>query len=99
MSAIMQDAAGGSADRAGHRAGRRRRGGFFLRLLRERKAAAVGLGLILFFVVLAIVAPLHLPVQPDRAELRHRPVGRIRADLRRITGWAATTAASTCSAS
>lgn len=41
-----------------------RRSGFFLTLLRERKAAAIGLGLILFFVVLAIVAPLISPYSP-----------------------------------
>ena len=41
-----------------------RRGGFFLGLLRERKAAAIGLALILFFVVLAIVAPLISPYSP-----------------------------------
>ena len=41
-----------------------RRGGFFLGLLRERKAAAIGLGLILFFVVLAIIAPLISPYSP-----------------------------------
>jgi peptide/nickel transport system permease protein len=37
------------------------RGGFFRTLLKERKAAAIGLGLILFFVVLAIIAPLISP--------------------------------------
>ncbi|MGO8960308.1 MAG: ABC transporter permease [Streptosporangiaceae bacterium] len=42
----------------------RRRGGFFISLLKERKAAAVGLALILFFVVLAIVAPLISPYSP-----------------------------------
>lgn len=41
-----------------------RRGGFFLGLLRDRKAAAIGLGLILFFVVLAIIAPLISPYSP-----------------------------------
>jgi len=40
------------------------RGGFFLGLLRDRKAAAVGLGLILFFVVLAIIGPLISPYSP-----------------------------------
>jgi peptide/nickel transport system permease protein len=38
-----------------------RRGGFFLDLLRHRKAAVVGLGLIAFFVILAIIAPLISP--------------------------------------
>jgi peptide/nickel transport system permease protein len=38
-----------------------RRGGFFLAVLRERKAAVVGLAIIVFFVVLAIVAPFISP--------------------------------------
>jgi peptide/nickel transport system permease protein len=37
------------------------RGGFFLRVLRERKAAQVGLGIILFFIVLSLIAPYISP--------------------------------------
>lgn len=40
---------------------RARRGGFFLQVLRERKAASIGLGIILFFIVLSIVAPYISP--------------------------------------
>ncbi|HET9093252.1 MAG TPA: ABC transporter permease [Acidimicrobiales bacterium] len=39
----------------------RRRRGFFLEVLRERKAAAIGLGIIVFFIVLSIVAPYISP--------------------------------------
>jgi peptide/nickel transport system permease protein len=60
MSALMQEPAVG-IDSTG---GGSRRGGFFLTLLRERKAAAIGLGIILFFVVLAIIAPLISPYSP-----------------------------------
>src|SRR6202042_2600195 len=38
-----------------------RRGGFFLRVLRERKSAVVGLGIIVFFILLSIVAPYIAP--------------------------------------
>jgi peptide/nickel transport system permease protein len=38
-----------------------RRGGFFLSVLRERKAAVIGLGLIGFFVILSVVAPYISP--------------------------------------
>jgi peptide/nickel transport system permease protein len=38
-----------------------RRRGFFLSVLRERKAAVIGLAIIVFFVVLAIVAPYISP--------------------------------------
>jgi peptide/nickel transport system permease protein len=41
-----------------------KRGSFFLGLLRERKSAALGLGIIAFFVLLAIVAPLISPYSP-----------------------------------
>jgi peptide/nickel transport system permease protein len=37
------------------------RGGFFLGVLRERKSAAIGLGIIVFFILLAIVAPYISP--------------------------------------
>jgi peptide/nickel transport system permease protein len=37
------------------------RGGFFLSVLRERKSAAIGLGIIVFFILLAIVAPYISP--------------------------------------
>ena len=46
---------GGGADVAASR------GGFFLTVLRERKSAAVGLGIIAFFILLAIVAPYISP--------------------------------------
>lgn len=38
-----------------------RRGGFFLNVLKERKAASIGLGIILFFILLSIVAPYISP--------------------------------------
>jgi len=38
-----------------------RRAGFFLGVLRERKAAVIGLGIIVFFIVLAVVAPYISP--------------------------------------
>jgi peptide/nickel transport system permease protein len=38
-----------------------RRGGFFLGVLRERKSAVVGLGIIVFFILLSIVAPYIAP--------------------------------------
>jgi peptide/nickel transport system permease protein len=38
-----------------------RRGGFFRSVLRERKAAAFGLGLIVLFVIIAIIAPVISP--------------------------------------
>jgi peptide/nickel transport system permease protein len=56
MSVIISEPAAGAGEVAP-----RRRGGFFVGLLRERKSAAVGLGLILFFIVLAIVAPYISP--------------------------------------
>lgn len=37
------------------------RGGFFLGVLRERKSAAIGLGIIVFFILLAIVSPYISP--------------------------------------
>jgi peptide/nickel transport system permease protein len=57
MSALMLEPAAG----AGAVSAPVRRGGFFLTLLRQRKAAVVGLGLIAFFVILAIIAPLISP--------------------------------------
>jgi peptide/nickel transport system permease protein len=39
----------------------RRRGGFFLEVLRERKSAVVGLAIIAFFVILSLVAPYISP--------------------------------------
>ena len=70
------------------------RGGFFLGLLRERKAAVVGLALIVLFVAAGDHRAADLAVQ------RHRPdLCRVRAAVRSTTGSAATTAASTCSAS
>jgi len=57
MSALMQEPTAGLEPVSATR----RRGGFFLNLLMDRKAAAVGLGLILFFIVLALVAPLISP--------------------------------------
>jgi peptide/nickel transport system permease protein len=56
MSVIISEPAAQSAP-----AGLQRRGGFFLGVLRERKAAVVGLALIALFVLLAIVAPLISP--------------------------------------
>ena len=38
-----------------------RRGGFFLEVLRERKAAVIGLAIIVFFIVLSVVAPYISP--------------------------------------
>jgi peptide/nickel transport system permease protein len=38
-----------------------RRGGFFLGVLRERKSAVAGLGIIVFFILLSIVAPYIAP--------------------------------------
>lgn len=38
-----------------------RRGGFFLTVLRERKAAVIGLAIIAFFIVLSVVAPYISP--------------------------------------
>ena len=40
------------------------RRGFFLTVLRDRKAALVGLGLLVFFIILAIIAPLISPYSP-----------------------------------
>jgi peptide/nickel transport system permease protein len=56
MSAIVQDpgiAREGAAVRS--------RAGFLRQVLRERKAAALGLGIIVFFVLLAIVSPVLAP--------------------------------------
>lgn len=39
--------------------------GFLRSVLRERKAAVVGLGIIAFFVVLSVVAPLVVPYSPN----------------------------------
>jgi peptide/nickel transport system permease protein len=44
-----------------------RRGGFLLEVLRERKAAVIGLSIIVFFVVLSIVAPY---ISPYSASVR-----------------------------
>jgi peptide/nickel transport system permease protein len=60
MTALMQEPTAGIEPVAGTS----RRGGFFLNLLRDRKAAAFGLALILFFIVLAIIAPLISPYSP-----------------------------------
>ena len=60
MSVLMQEPAAGPELAAAGRSSR----GFFISLLKERKAAALGLGLILFFVVLAIAAPLISPYSP-----------------------------------
>ena len=60
MTALMQEPAAGIEPIEG----RRRGNGFFIGLLKERKAAAIGLGLILFFIVLALVAPLISPYSP-----------------------------------
>ena len=56
MSAIVQDPAialEGTAVRS--------RAGFLRQVLRERKAAVLGLGIIVFFVLLAIVSPVLAP--------------------------------------
>ena len=60
MTALMQEPSAGIKPVAATS----RRGGFFLDLLTERKAAAFGLALILIFVVLAIIAPLISPYSP-----------------------------------
>jgi hypothetical protein len=70
-----------------------RRRGFFLGVLRDRKAAVVGLAIIAFFVVLALVAPYISPYSASAQSCPCTPRHRF------ITGLAATTAASTCSAS
>ncbi len=57
MTVIISESAAGPAEPAGLQ----RRGGFFLGVLRERKAAVVGLALIALFVLLAIIAPLISP--------------------------------------
>ncbi len=95
MSALISEPAAepGLADRTPGR-----RGGFFIGLLCERKAAAIGLGLILFFVVLAIIAPLISPYSPTAQTCgAARPPCTRRSPV--STGSAAMTAASTCSAS
>ncbi len=68
-----------------------RRAGFFRSVLRERKSAVIGLSIIVFFVVLAIIAPYIAPLQRHPAELRG-----VRPAVKPSTGSAATTAASTC---
>jgi peptide/nickel transport system permease protein len=57
MSALMQEPTAGIEEISASR----QRGGFFLSLLRQRKAAALGLGIIVFFVLLAIVSPAISP--------------------------------------
>ena len=63
MSALISEPAAGPDATAAGIAGRTpgRRGGFFLGLLRERKAAVVGLAIIALFVLLAIIAPFISP--------------------------------------
>jgi peptide/nickel transport system permease protein len=57
MSALMQEPATGIEPVEGHRRG----SGFFVSLLKDRKAAALGLGIIGFFVLLAIISPYISP--------------------------------------
>ena len=49
---------------------RLQRGGFFLRVLRERKSAVVGLGIIIFFIVLSLVAPYISPYSATKQTCR-----------------------------
>jgi peptide/nickel transport system permease protein len=69
MSTLIQEPSAGLSELPppqGHR-------GFFLNLLRERKSAAVGLALILIFVVLAIVAPWISPYSATAESCGHGP--------------------------
>jgi peptide/nickel transport system permease protein len=61
MTALMQEPAAGIEPVTG---ASRRGGGFFLTLLKDRKAAAIGLGILVFFVLLSIFAPLISPDSP-----------------------------------
>jgi peptide/nickel transport system permease protein len=58
MTVIMQEPSATAGELV---APERQRRGFFLSVLRERKAAAIGLGIIVFFIVLAIAAPFISP--------------------------------------
>jgi peptide/nickel transport system permease protein len=58
MTALMQEPAAGIEPVSGSS---RRGGGFFWTLLKDRKAAALGLGIIVFFVLLSLVAPFISP--------------------------------------
>jgi peptide/nickel transport system permease protein len=58
MSALMQEPAVGIEPVAD---ATRRGGGFFLTLLKDRKAAALGLGILVFFALLSIIAPYLSP--------------------------------------
>src|SRR5262249_40548020 len=49
---------------------RLQRGGFFFRVLRERKSAVVGLGIIIFFIVLSLVAPYISPYSATQQTCR-----------------------------
>jgi peptide/nickel transport system permease protein len=49
---------------------RLQRGGFLLRVLRERKSAVVGLGIIVFFIVLSLVAPYISPYSATQQTCR-----------------------------
>jgi peptide/nickel transport system permease protein len=57
MSALMQEPAAGLEPVTGAS----RRGQFFWTLLKDRKAAAIGLGVLVFFVLLSIVGPYVAP--------------------------------------
>jgi peptide/nickel transport system permease protein len=46
------------------------RGGFFLHVLRERKSAVIGLGIIVFFIVLSLVAPYISPYSATQQTCR-----------------------------
>src|SRR5262249_17666635 len=49
---------------------RLQRGGFFFRVLRERKSAVVGLGIIIFFIVLSLAAPYISPYSATQQTCR-----------------------------
>jgi len=57
MSALMQEPATGMEPVTGAS----RRGDFFWKLLKDRKAAAIGLGVLVFFVLLSVIGPYVAP--------------------------------------
>ena len=70
-----------------------RRHGFLRSVLRERKTAVIGLAIIVFFILLAVIAPYISPYSATAQTCAvYEPPSA-------ATGSAVTTAASTCSAS